>query len=168
MLHEIIEPFCGEAVRCCIRCRMAIEGRLNKKFCSSNCRKRSSEPKRNSQESPTKRRENMEFFERAKRLAEELYLVPPPERLGFMSGLIAFARTQDDAQLKDILSNYILLHPHPKNDTFLFPKSSPSYCTIAQAASNYCKRYWRANVKDVVYWRVEEPDTGEVSENVLP
>ena len=55
------------------QCNNIVVGRVNKKFCTSNCRKRHSEPKRNSQESPTKRRENAEFFDRALRLAEDLY-----------------------------------------------------------------------------------------------
>ena len=129
---------------------------------NANCRKRHSELTRNSYISPTKRRENREFFDRALRLGEELYAVPPNQRLGFMKDLIDHARLGEDAQLRDILSNYVLLRPHPYYDTHLFPKHSRAYCTIAQAASNYCKKFWKADVKLVVYNRVPQPYDGAV------
>ena len=47
----------------------------------------------------------MEFFDRAKRLAEDLYQTRPPERLGYMKELTEYARHGGDAQLKDILSS---------------------------------------------------------------
>ena len=104
----------------------------------------------------------MEFFDRAKRLTEDLYQTRPPERLGYMKDLIEYARHGDDAQLKDILCNRILLKPHPVHDRYLFYRRSRSYLTIAQAASNYCKRFWQADVKKVVYNKVPEPETGEL------
>ena len=102
----------------------------------------------------------MEFFDRAKRLAEDLYQTRPPERLGYMKDLIEYARHGDDAQLKDILCNRILLKPHPVHDRHLFYRRSRSYLTIAQAASNYCKRFWHANVRCVVYELATEPPDG--------
>ena len=74
--------------RYCPQCNNIVVGRANKKFCTSNCRKRHSEPKRNSQESRTKWRENAEFFDRALRLAEDLYSKPPAERDDYMKLLI--------------------------------------------------------------------------------
>ena len=148
--------------RLCPQCSSEVTGRPNKIFCTSNCRKRHSEPTRNSYSSPTKRRENREFFDRALRLGEELYAVLPNQRLGFMKDLIDHARLGEDCQLQDILSNYKLLHPHPYHDTHLFPKHSRSYCTIAQATSNYCKRFWKADVRLVVYNRVGYPYSGVV------
>ena len=148
--------------RLCPQCSSEVTGRPNKIFCTSNCRKRHSEPKRNSYSSPTKRRENQEFFDRALRLGEELYGIPPNQRLGFIKDLIDHARLGEDCQLQDILSNYKLLHPHPYHDTHLFPKHSRSYCTIAQATSNYCKRFWKADVRLVVYNRVGYPYSGVV------
>ena len=70
------------------------------------------------------------------------------------------ARHGGDAQLKDILCNRILLKPHPVHDRHLFYRRSRSYLTIAQAASNYCKRFWHANVRCVVYGFVQEPPDG--------
>jgi hypothetical protein len=148
--------------RLCPQCKSPVTGRPNKVFCNSNCRKRYSEPTRNSFSSATKRRENREFFDRAMRLAEELYGIPPNQRLGFMKDLIDYARLGEDRQLQDILSNYVLLHPNPYTDPHLFPKRSRAYCTITQAASNYCKRFWKSDVKLVVYNRVPEPYDGVV------
>lgn len=155
-------------MRRCPNCGVEVMGRRNKLFCSANCRKRHSEPKQNAVNSPRKRRTNMEFFVRARRLGEELYKVRPQDRLGFIKDLIDEARNGDVSQLKDILSNYKLLHPHPFNDRHMFPKGSRSYCTIAQATRNYCKKFWRADVSDVVYGRVSEPDTGECLQSVRP
>ena len=160
MRHELIDIQDGLIARFCLKCKAPISGRPNKIYCSANCRKRSSEPTRNSFYSPTKRRENMEFFDRAKRLAEDLYQTRPPERLGYMKDLIEYARHGGDSQLKDILCNRILLKPHPVHDRHLFYRRSRSYLTIAQAASNYCKRFWRANVRCVVYGLAQEPSDG--------
>ena len=129
-------------------------GRPNKIFCTSNCRKRYSEPTRNSYTSPTKRQENRAVFDRALGLGQELYAVLPNQRLGLMKNLIDHARLGEDCQLQNILSNYKLLHPHPYHDTQLFPKYSRFYCTIAQATSNYYKRFWHADVRLVIYTRV--------------
>ena len=155
MLHEVIEVFDTERVRQCPYCREVITGRPNKIFCSTNCRKR------NSFCSPTKRRENLEFFDRALRLAEVLYQTPPNQRLGFMKDLIDYARMGDDCELRNILCNPILLRPNPYTLSVLFYKRSRAYCTISQAASNYCKRFWRANIQNVVFCKVSEPETGE-------
>ena len=78
-----------------------------------------------------------------------------------MKKLIDHARKGGDAQLRDILSNYKLLRPHPLEDRHLFHRRSRSYLTIAQAASRYCRRFWKADVREVVYGRA--PETGEVN-----
>ena len=100
MRHELIDIQDGLIVRFCLRCKAPISGRPNKIYCSANCRKRSSEPTRNSFYSPTKRRENMEFFDRAKRLTEDLYQTRPPERLGYMKDLIEYADMEMMPSLK--------------------------------------------------------------------
>jgi len=109
-----------------------------------------------------KRRENAELYDRAKRLAEMLYLTPPMERLGFMKDLIDVARAEQDAQLRDILSNQTLIKLNWSDKQKYLHRNCSDYCTISQAASNYCKRFWRANVRDVVYGRTPEPPTGLV------
>ena len=88
--------------------------------------------------------------------------MPPAERLGFVKDLIDHARAGGDAQLRDILSNIKLLRPHPLEDRHLFHRRSRSYLTIAQAASRYCRRFWKANLREVGYGRAPEPPTGEV------
>ena len=148
--------------RRCPKCNKSVTGRPNKIYCSSNCRKRANEFTRNSFCSVTKRRENAEFFDRAKRLAEELYTIPPSERLGFMKKLIDHARKGGDAQLRDILSNYKLLRPHPLEDRHLFYRRKPHHLTIAQVTARYCKKFWKADVREVVYGRAPQPPTGEV------
>lgn len=101
------------------------------------------------------------FFDRAARLAEALYTVPPEKRLGFMQQLIGEARA-GNTKLREVLTNQKLLRPNPIEEKHLFYRSESTFCTIAQAAQYYCKRYWKANVADVAYNRVEEPETGEV------
>ncbi|MDA9164238.1 hypothetical protein N9832_04010 [Amylibacter sp.] len=159
--NEIFETLTSlksqDAKRYCPKCNNIVVGRANKKFCTSNCRKRHSEPKRNSQESPTKRRENAEFFDRALRLAEDLYSKPPAERDDYMKVLIDIAREGKDARLRDILTNYRLLHIHPFNDRHLLHRRNPEYFTITQYAFQYCFKYWKAHPRLVVYNRIDHP-----------
>jgi hypothetical protein len=149
-------------IRTCPRCSALVQGRRNKIYCSPNCRKRHKEIKRNSFSSVSKRRENTEFFEKAKRLAEQYYNIPPGQRLGYLKNLIDLARSGEDMKLRDILSNYKLLHPHPVDDKHLFHRENRANGTIAQEASKYCKRLWKADVKEVVYGKAPEPPTGLV------
>ena len=154
----------GGIVRTCLYCKCKkdfVPRRKDMKFCHSNCRKAHSRGPQNSRYSRAKARHNTRFFETARRMGETLYSLPPQERLGHMKGLIDEAR-QGNTQLRAILSNHKLIHPNPVSEFWLFPRSSWAFCTIAQAAQNYCKRYWHSDVADVVYGRVPEPDTGEV------
>jgi len=102
----------------------------------------------------------MELFELNRRMADFLYSLPPEQRLGHMQGLISQAR-EGNTKLREVLSNWKLRHPHPEDEKYLFARGSRQYCTIAQAAQHYCKRFWKANVSDVVYCRVPDPPTGE-------
>ena len=160
---NLIETDTGasKALFCCV-CGATIQSqRSTKKYCSANCRQKATRNQQNSASSKTKARTNAEFFDRAKRLAEELYTLPPEKRLGFMQRLIAEARA-GNTKLREVLTNQELLRPNPIEEKHLFHRSEPTFCTIAQAAQYYCKRYWRANVADVAYNRVEEPETGEI------
>jgi len=165
---NLIEEIAGTTQRICLKCKTQLEGRPNKRFCSGNCRKRYSEHTRNAKFSPTKHRESVEFFDRALRLAEIVYTTPPQERLGLVKGLIDEARYGDDKHLRDILSNRYLLQAHPYREPHLFYRRRRSYLTIAQIARNYCKRFWRADVKEVVYGRAPEPADGVVDEKCPP
>ena len=135
--------------------------RKNMKFCKANCRKSFSRPTQNSKSSPATARKNKALFELNRRMADTLYSLPIDQRLGHMQGLILEAR-EGNTQLREVLSNWKLRHPHPQDDAYLFARGSRQYCTIAQAAQHYCKRFWKANVSDVVHCRVPEPPTGEV------
>ena len=135
--------------------------RSDQQFCGAKCRVYASRSTQNALSSPTVARTNAEFFDTARLMGERLYQLPPKERLGHIQSLIADAR-QGNVQLRNLLSNWKLRRPHPENETWMFPRGSRAYCTIAQAAQNYCKRFWNANVDDVVYCRVSEPPTGEV------
>lgn len=168
MKDILIEENAGPAQRVCPKCKMKLEGRPNKRFCSSNCRKRYSEHTRNAKLSVTKQRESAEFFDRAIRLAEIIYVAPPAERLGLIKQLIDEARYGDDKQLRDILSNRYLLQAHPYREPYLFYLRRRSYMTIAQIARNYCKRFWHADVKEVVYCRAPEPNDGVIDEKRPP
>ena len=159
-LNEVNEG-APEALFCCV-CGTTIQSqRTTKKYCSANCRQKANRNQQNSASSITKARTNAEFFDRAKRLAEVLYTLPPEKRLGFMQQLIGEARA-GNTKLREVLTNQKLLWPNPIEEKHLFHRSDPAYCTIAQAAQYYCKRFWKANVADVAYNRVKEPQTGEV------
>ena len=163
ILNEVNEG-ASEALFCCV-CGTTIRSqRTTKKYCSANCRQKANRNQQNSASSTTKARTNAEFFDRAKRLAEVLYTLPPEKRLGFMQQLIGEARA-GNTKLREVLTNQKLLRPNPIEEKHLFHRSDPAYCTIAQAAQYYCKRFWKANVADVAYNRVEEPETGEVIPN---
>ena len=154
----------SKALFCCF-CGATIQSqRSTKKYCSANCRQKANRNQQNLASIKTKARTNAELFDRAKRLAEELYTLPLEKRLGFMQSLIAEARA-GNTKLRKVLTNQKLLKPNPIEEKHLFHRSEPTYCTIAQAAQYYCKRYWKANVADVAYNRVEEPETGEVISN---
>lgn len=159
----------------CAHCNKRFRrSRRDQIHCSSNCRKLHSQKARrqgnsvNSRSSPTKRRRDQEFFDVSLRLGERLYGLPVGERLGFMQTLIEEARSGNTA-LREILSNHYLLKANWEKP-YLFHRECPAtYFTIAQAADRYCRKFWRASVRAVVYGRAPEPPTGEVitTENVV-
>lgn len=155
----------------CAHCGKSFRrARRNQVHCSPRCRKAHSQKTRrmenpiNSRTSPTKRRREQEFFELSLRIAERLYGLPVGERLGFMQNLIEEARMGNTA-MREILSNRYLLKAN-RSKPYLFHRRCPSaYFTIAQAAERYCRKFWRASVRDVVYGLAPEPPTGEVITN---
>ena len=162
MFDHILETEHFQNFKRCINCgNIFLAKRKDKKYCSDNCRKDFSRITQNSFCSPTKSRTNAEFFDKARRLGDHLYDLPPTARLGYMKELVDEARN-GNTKLREILSNWKLRHPHPENDTWMFPRGRRAYSTIAQAAQSYCWKFWKANVDDVVYDRVDEPPTGEI------
>jgi len=102
-LNEVNEG-APEALFCCV-CGTTIQSqRTTKKYCSANCRQKANRNQQNSASSTTKARTNAEFFDRAKRLAEVLYTLPPEKRLGFMQQLIGEARA-GNTKLREVLTN---------------------------------------------------------------
>jgi len=99
------------------------------------------------------------FFDKARRIGDMLYDLPPFERLGFMKDMIDEARA-GNTQLRELLSNYKLRHPNPVDEAWMFPRGNREYSTLAQAADRYCWRFWGTHVTNVVYCRCEEPDDG--------
>ena len=89
-----------EGRRRCPNCEDVFKPRRpNMKFCCANCRKSHSGGIRNSQNSKTTARENMEFFDTAIRMGNRYYDLPPYERDGYMSELIADASCGGEAAL---------------------------------------------------------------------
>lgn len=145
----------------CEYCEKEFPYRKNKRFCSENCRKYANRPTQNGQESPTKKRELIERYDLAILLGEQLYDLKPDQRLGFIKDLIDRARG-GEKQLRHILSNPELRKIDPERENHKLPRKSKAYFTITQAASHYCKRFWKANVWEVVSGKVPEPETGEI------
>ena len=167
---EIIEDFTSVEIaqesnpklRLCKHCEGQFEARRKDMvYCSANCRVYASRPIQNSQHSPAKARKNYELFDTAMLMGERLYSLPPFERFGYIKDLIDDARS-GNTKLREILSNYKLLHPNPENESWMFPRRCRQYSTIAQAAHIYCWKFWNADVGDVVYCWVPEPDDGVV------
>ena len=152
----------------CPKCGKTFYGRSNKKFCSSKCRKLSSQQTIrtttlvNSKNSKCKKREQYELFDTALRLAEILYTLPPSERLGFMEHLILMARSGEHPKLKQILKMPTLLKANSENELLFWRHAAANHRTISQAANNYCKRFWKRNVIFVMNNLDYEPNTGEV------
>jgi hypothetical protein len=152
----------------CQKCEKAFYGRSNKKFCSSKCRKLSSQQTIrtttpvNSKNSKCKKREQYELFDTALRLAEILYTLPPSERLGFMEHLILMARSGEHPKLKQILKMPTLLKANSENELLFWRHAAANHRTILQAANNYCERFWKRNVIFVMNNLDYEPNTGEV------
>jgi len=157
-LFNTIEATVSECPHCG---NLFLPRRKNMIFCKENCRKAFSRGPQNSANSRTKARKNAELFDAARRMGEKYYLIPPIERLGYLKELIDDARSGNTA-LREILSNWKLMHPNPINETWIFPRGHRNYSTIAQLAQFYCWRFWKADVADVVYNRVSDPPTGEV------
>lgn len=141
-----------------------LPARSNQRYCSRECQKattrNTARGSRKTTESNEERQRSARHYNRARWLAHDLYALPPNTRLGFMAELIEAAR-EHDAQLRSILTDPVLLSAG-REDKGLFHRRAPSsYKTIAQAAHAYCRKFWGHGVKDVVYRRCPDPETGE-------
>ena len=152
----------------CVQCSQIFQkNRRDQKYCRDACRKNAYQTKdrkenpKNSTESPDKRRRNEVLFDTAKRLAEELYGLPPCERLGYIKTVVDVAR-DGNAKLVRILTNKILLKPDRSKKRLFHRECPATYFTISEAADKYCRKFWDASVYDVVHRKAPEPETGEV------
>ena len=150
----------------CLLCGATFTGRSNSKFCSSKCRKQNYQQndrvihKLNAASSPTTKRQQLELFDSAMRLAESLYTLPPGYRLGYLEGLIQSARSGENPNVRRILTMPQLLNPK-SDEPFKFWRRCPiSYFTISQAADRYCIRYWKRGIIFVIRNPTYFPDTG--------
>ena len=103
-------------------------------------------------------------------LAEKLYTLPVDERLGFMKDIVDDARS-GNTKLRQLLLNPAILRAR-WDEKHLFHRRCPrAYRTIGQAADAYCRRYWGASLRDVLYGKAQEPDCcedeGRSGENVV-
>jgi len=148
-------------IRHCPNCGHPICGRPNKKFCSANCRKRSSEPLQNSYESSEKKKRNLVLFDSASRLAEIYFQKPPIERLALMRDYVTMAR-EGNTKMREILSNSYLMDKKNDYGNPYKGKRGRSYGSLAQSCDAYCRYFWNASATDVVRNRVAEPDDGVI------
>ena len=144
-------------IRLCLHCKVPIEGRRDKKFCSDGCRNRANENKQNSYESVEKRNKNYRLFVRASRLMAMCVDHPPFERLGFIEKLIQIARSGEDNELRAVLSNRYLMDGSNDYGNPFLGKRGRSYGSLAAMAERYAQWYWKASIWEVVYCKVNEP-----------
>lgn len=169
MTHKNGDAPASTPNKLCPNCEnLFVRKRSDQIFCTPTCRKSLHQKKareatpQNSASSPTKRRVNLVFFDKALRLAELIYTAPISERLGLMQSIVASARG-GNSELRQILTNKLLRYPD-RSRVWLFHNRCPSsFLTISEAANNYCKKFWNADVRDVVYGHTPEPESGEVS-----
>ena len=145
----------------CQHCEAFFKGRRNKIYCSANCRKRYSEPVQNSLKSREKKNSNMRLIDSASRIAELYFTHPPFERLGMMRGYIALAK-QGNGKMREILSNEYLLDRKNNYGNPFKGKRGKSFGSLAQACEEYCRRYWKASAREVVYNIAPDPDDGVI------
>ena len=145
----------------CQHCEAFFDGRRNQIFCSANCRKRYSEPVQNSLKSKEKNNHNMRLFDSASRVAELYFKRLPFDRLGLMREYIALAK-QGNGKMRDILSNKYLLDRTNNYGNSFKGKRGKSFGSLAQACEEYCRRYWKASAREVVYNIAPDPDDGVI------
>lgn len=110
--------------------------RANQKYCSQACQKAGSAHTARGLRTKEKNTVNYFHYDRAGRLAEIVYAVPPSERLGMMKDLLTTA--EHDARLRNILTDPKLHKVPPRGN---------NRRNIAQAASAYTKKFFGVSIK---------------------
>lgn len=153
----------------CPSCGVIFKYRSNKKFCSANCRKASSQKAlrkitpANAANCTSIQRDQTEVFDLAMKMAETYYCMPPAHRLGYLEEVVQQARSGDCPRVRKILTNPAFIWPDRQEKHLFYRRTPGSHLTIAQAANHYCRSSpWSAPVSQVVRGEVPEPPTGEV------
>ena len=101
----------------------------------------------------------MRLFDSASRVAELYFKRLPFDRLGLMREYIALAK-QGNGKMRDILSNKYLLDRTNNYGNPFKGKRGKSFGSLAQACEKYCRRYWNAPAREVIYNIAPDPDDG--------
>ncbi|UWP91402.1 hypothetical protein K3X13_10000 [Aliiroseovarius crassostreae] len=113
--------------------------RSNQKFCSTECSKAATRNASRGNRKGENQKATELHHERASRLAEMVYSVPPSERFGMMKYILSFVGK--DVGLRRILTDPKLLRQPPRRD---------NKKNIAQAASAYTKMFFGVSIKTYV------------------
>ncbi|MEZ5767188.1 MAG: hypothetical protein R3D80_05585 [Paracoccaceae bacterium] len=159
MIEQVSCPHCGSAFT---------PKRTNMKYCSRRCKNnRWQNEDRQKQRAnlaiagkSSKNRINYELFESTIELTLLFHRTHPRERLGYIKDLVDDARN-GNAKLRQILSNKQLQYPEAASLKRMMRKNNLDL-TVCRRADAYCRHFWDAPVRDVVYNKVAEPATGEV------
>lgn len=156
----------------CPHCEVSFtKRRRDQKFCKAGCRslfgqrKARAQDAVNSRNSPSKRRANLELFERMIFYTELYHKTDTCEQLGFLSELVSAARA-GDSKLRAVLVNPYFVEAN-NNDARKRLRSRRMQHSIGKIVDLYCRHFWNASSYDVILGAVPEPDTGVVSEDDL-
>lgn len=140
----------------CPACQSAFQPRRrDQRFCSPGCRKTAHSRKErntsphNSQFSPTKWRENLELFDRNRRLVE-LYAKKPNHeaRTKLLEEIISVAES-GHGQLRSLLTNKKFIFPD-KRQPLLFCPGYERFGTISQLCNRYSWTTWGCSIVDAL------------------
>lgn len=113
--------------------------RSNQKFCSVQCSKAATRNAARSNRKGENGAASVRHHERASRLAEMVYSVPPTERFGVLKDILTFVNK--DAGLRRILTDPKLLRQQPRRN---------GGKNIAQMASVYTHMFYGVSIKTYI------------------
>ena len=141
----------------CPRCKTSFPYRSNKKFCSAECRKLSHQDATrkaipyNATNSRHEARVQEELFELHDILSQQLYELPPFERLGFLESKIMMARNGRHPKIKKILTTPRFIVPTSEQRRRFHLKHPHTYKGFGAAANSYSLfSPWNSSVDKVV------------------
>lgn len=135
--------------------------RKDQTYCSDRCRKNNYSRKdrarspHNSIFSPTKWRENMEIFDRNRRLVELVCKERSSEARDKVTLSVISAAEGGHGQLRTILTNKIFLFPDRENE-LLFCPGCEHLGTIAQIVNRYSFANWGCSICDALSTNTKE------------